>query len=163
GTNSPEAQDLLLRATAAHGDDTEQGMLSTIALLERAIALDPGYAEAHAKRGQYVEIWASTFAHNANQKEQGQLQAIEAARGANGCLGKGLLMLGPPDEALRQYREVPADDYHRIVGEAAIAARAGRREDALTAIPAIERRYADAALYQFAPVYAQVGLVDQGV
>jgi TolB-like protein/Tfp pilus assembly protein PilF len=275
GTNSPEAQDLLLRATAAHGDDSEQGMLGTIALLERAIELDPAYAEAHAKRGQYLEIWASTFAHNVKEKEQGQSQAIQSARRAiaiapqlpsgyaalgavhqdqlqlkrsladferagalpgtdvlallnyalvlsqarrqpealsatdraitldplnpisqeiqswilfygrryeasidaarqalkispgrnraNAFIGNGLLMLGRPDEALRQYREVPADDYHRMVGEAAIAARAGRREDALKAIPAIERRYADAALYQFAEVYAQLGLIDQGV
>jgi tetratricopeptide (TPR) repeat protein len=275
GTDSPEAQDLLLRATAAHGDDSEKGMLDTIALLERAIELDPAYAEAHAKRSQYLEIWASTYAANVEDKERGQSQAIQSARRAiaispqlplgyaalgavhqdqlelkqsladferadalpgadvlallnyalvlsqtrrqtqalstteraitldplnplsqeirswilfygrryaasieaarqalkispdrsraKAFVGNGLLMLGRPDEALREFRKLPADEYHRLVGEAAIAARGGRREDALKAIPAIERRYADAAVYQFAQIYAQLGLVDQGV
>ncbi len=81
---------------------------------------------------------------------------------ARAFVGNGLLMLGRPDEALREFQRLPEGEYHRLVGEAAVAVRRGRREDALKAIPAIERRYADAALYQFAQVYAQLGLVDQG-
>ena len=51
GTNNAEAQDLLLQAMAAPArDDTEKGTLETIALLDRALELDPGYAEAHARK-----------------------------------------------------------------------------------------------------------------
>jgi serine/threonine-protein kinase len=72
-------------------------------------------------------------------------------------------MLGRTEEALREFQKVPADDYHRLVGEAAISARAGQRDEALRAIPALERRYGDSAYYQFAQVYAQTGLIAQGV
>jgi serine/threonine-protein kinase len=276
GTDNAQAQDLLLQATALiGGDDGEKGTLATIALLERAIELDPNYAEAHAQKAQYIELWASQFAPSVADKERSQAQAIESARraiaiaprmslgygalggihqdqlelkralgyferadalpGANvvtlavyglvlgqarrqaealstieramkldplnplapelqsvifvygrrfgdaagaarralrlqpernrsrAFLGNALLMVGRSDEALREFQALPADDYRRIVGEAAIAARARRREDALKAIAAIERRYGDAAYYQFAQVYAQVGLVNEGI
>lgn len=274
GTANPEAQDLLLRAISAPGDNSES-LLAMIAMLDQAISLDPNYAEAHAKKAFFLEIWASTYAASVHEKERGQAQAIasaeraiaidpqlsggyaalgavhqdqlqlkrsladferadslpgtdafallnyalvlsqarrqtealstadraltldplnplsyecqswilfygrryeasiEAARRAlkispdrnraKAFVGNGLLMLGRNDEALREFQKLPADEYHRLVGESAIAARTGRREDALRAIPAIERRYADAAVYQFAQVYAQIGMVDQGM
>ena len=274
GTNNPEAQDLLLRATTAQRDDSESGLLATIALLDQAIELDPNYAEAHGKKAFILEILASTYATSVKAKERRQSQAIESARRAiaiaprlpagyaalgavhqdqlelkrsladfkqadalpgadafallnyalvlsqtrrqaealstagralildpinplaheiqswilfygrrypasieaarqalkiapersraRAFVGNGLLMLGRPDEALREFQRLPEGEYHRLVGEAAVAVRRGRREDALKAIPAIEQRYADAGLYQFAQVYAQLGLVDQG-
>jgi TolB-like protein len=276
GTNNPQAQDLLLQATAARDrDDSEKGTLATIALLQRAIDLDPNYAEAHARKSQYVELWASQFANSVNEKEQGVAQATEAAEraiaiaprmslgyGALGgihqdqlqmkrslldfqradmlpgveiitlsvyavvlsqtrrqrealttieraikldpldpiapelkswmlffgrqyvaaaeaaqralqlepgrlrarsFLGNALFMLGRVEDARRAFQAVPADDYRRLVGEAAIAAHEGRREEALKAIPAIERRYRDAAYYQFAQVYAQAGSIDEAI
>ena len=275
GTKNAQAQDLLLRARAAGGDNTEKGALATIALLGRAIELDPNYAEAYARRAQYFEIWASEYAGNVKEKERGQAQAtvsaqraiaiapemslgyaalggihqdqlemrrslnyfqragalpgpdvfalinyadvlsqarmpsgaqsaierainldplnplsrefqsliffygrqyaqsIEAARRAltmapdrvrsRGFLGNSLLMLRRNDEALSEFQKMPADDYRRLVGQAAIAAHAGRRDEALAAIPAIERRYGDAAYYQYVQIYAQVGLMSQGI
>ena len=275
GTKNAQAQDLLLRARAAGGDNTEKGALATIALLGRAIELDPNYAEAYARRAQYFEIWASEYAGNVKEKERGQAQAtasaqraiaiapemslgyaalggihqdqlemrrslnyfqragalpgpdvfalinyadvlsqarmqsealsaiqraidldplnplsrefqslilfygrqyaqsIEAARRAltmapdrvrsRGFLGNSLLMLHRNDEALSEFQKMPVDDYRRLVGQAAIAAHAGKRDDALAAIPAIERRYGDAAFYQYVQIYAQVGLVSEGI
>jgi predicted Zn-dependent protease len=275
GTNNAVAQDLLLQATSDPGDDSEQALLDKIALFDRAIALDPNYAEAHARKSQFVEFWASTYATSVEEKERGQLTAtqsaqraieiapesalgyaalgaihqdqlqlkrslsdfqradalsganalaklnyglvlsqsrrhaeamsviertigldplnplshdikalvlfyarrfaesIEAARQAlrlapqrnraKGYLGYGLLWLGRADEAQREFQKMPADDYRRLVGEAAIAARAGRGQEALNAITAIERHYGDAAYYQFAQVYAQLGMVSEGV
>jgi serine/threonine-protein kinase len=276
GTNNPQAQDLLLQATAARDrDDSEKGTLATIALLQRAIDLDPNYAEAHARKSQYVELWASQFANSVKEKELGVAQATEAAERAiaiaprmslgygalagihqdqlqmerslldfqradtlpgveiitlsvyamvlsqsrrqgealstiqraitldpldpiaselkswmlffgrqygaaaeaarraldlepgrlraRGFLGNALFMLGRVEDARREFQAMPADDYRRVVGEAAIAARQGRRQDALKAIPAIERRYRDAAYYQFAQVYAQAGSVDEAI
>ena len=275
GTNNAEAQDLLLQAMEAPArDDTEKGTLDTIALLDRALELDPGYAEAHARKAQYLEFWASQFAASVVEKERAQSEAIQSAQrairiaprlslgyGALGAihqdqlqlrrslgdferadalraeivtlanyalvlsqalrqadaqatiqrsirldpfnplahelqswilflgrrfedsaaaarraieiepgrnrattfLGNALLMLGRTDEALREFQRVPADDYHRLVGEAAVRARGGQRGEALKAIPALERRYGDSAYYQFAQVYAQAGLSAQGI
>lgn len=276
GTRSAEAQDFLLKATESRGrDDGEKGTLATIALLDRAIELDPNYAQAYATKSQYVELWASQFATSVAEKERGQSQASQSARraiaiapqmslgyaalggihqdqlelsralddferadslpGANvivlavyalvlsqarrsvyalstmeraikldplnalapelqsqllsngrrfpeaaeaarralrleperlrskAFLGNALLMMGRPDQAQREYQQLPTDDYRRLVGEAAIAARNGRRDEALNAIKAIEQRYDDAAFYQFGQIFAQLGLVDQGV
>ena len=276
GTRSAEAQDFLLKATESRGrDDGEKGTLATIALLDRAIELDPNYAQAYATKSQYVELWASQFATSVAEKERGQSQASQSARqaiaiapqmslgyaalggihqdqlelsralddferadslpGANvvvlavyalvlsqarrsvyalstmeraikldplnalapelqsqllsngrrfpeaaeaarralrleperlrskAFLGNALLMMGRPDQAQREYQQLPTDDYRRLVGEAAIAARNRRRDEALNAIKAIEQRYGDAAFYQFGQIFAQLGLVDQGV
>jgi hypothetical protein len=72
-------------------------------------------------------------------------------------------MLGRPDEAMAEFQKLPGDDYRRFVGEGVIAARAGRKADALASIRAIEKRYGDAANYQYAEVYAQLGMVDAGL
>lgn len=274
GTSNPQAQDLLLQATAARDrDDSEKGTLATIAMLQRAIDLDPNYAEAHARKSQYVELWASQFANSAKEKDLGVAQATEAAERAiaiaprmslgygalagiyqdqlqmkrsllefqradmlpgveiitlsvygmvlsqarrqheglstidraialdpldpiapelkawmllfgrqyeaaggaarralqlepgrlraTAFLGIALFMLGHVEDARRLFQTMPADDYRRLVGEAVIAAREGRRQDALKAIPAIGKRYGDAAFYQFAQIYAQTGLIDE--
>jgi serine/threonine-protein kinase len=274
GTSNPQAQDLLLQATAARDrDDSEKGTLATIALLQRAIDLDPNYAEAHARKSQYVELWASQFANGVKEKDLGVAQATEAAERAiaiaprmslgygalagiyknqlqmkrsllefqradmlpgveiitlsvyamvlsqsrrqrealstieraikldpldpiapefkswmllfgrsyeaavgaarrtlelepgriraTAFLGDALLMQGRIEDARREFKAMPADDYRRQVGEAAIAAHEGRPKDALKAIPAIGERYRDAAYYQFAQVYAQAGLIDE--
>jgi serine/threonine-protein kinase len=275
GTRNAQAQDLLLRARAAGGDNTEKGALATIALFDRAIELDPDYAEAYARRAQFLEIWASEFANSVKEKERGQTRALESARRAitiapemslgyaalggihqdqlemrrslnyfrradalpgpdvfalinyadvlcqarmqgpalstiqraitldplnplsrefqslilfygrqyvesieaarraltmsparvrsRGFLGNSLLMLNRNDEALSEFQKLPADDYRRLVGQATIAARAGRRQEALAAIPVLERRYGDAAYYQYVQIYAQAGLVSKGL
>ena len=56
--------------------------MATIALLQRAIDLDPKYAEAHARKSQYVELWASQFANSVKAKDLGVAQATEAAQRA---------------------------------------------------------------------------------
>jgi hypothetical protein len=58
---------------------------------------------------------------------------------------------------------LPADDYRRLVGEAGIAARRGRKDEALGKIAAVEERYGDAANYQVAEIYAQVGDADRSI
>jgi serine/threonine-protein kinase len=275
GTKNAEAQDFLLQATAIRGDDSDAGMLRRMALLDKAIALDPNYAEALARKGLQQTVWASTFAKTVEDSERGQAEAlasikraiaiaprmalgytalgisytnelemsrslaalqrakalpgadsltlinyanllsrmgrqaeavstieraisldplnplsrmnkalilfyghqyakaIEAARWtlaiapenvrAKGILGWSLLMLGRHGEALQELRKMPTDDYRRLVGESAIAARDGRRDDALQLIQALEKIYGDAALYQYGEMYAQLGLVDRGL
>jgi serine/threonine-protein kinase len=275
GTNNPQAQDLLLQATATEGDDSSAPQLRRIALLQQATRLDPNYAEAFARLGLQQELWASTWASNTAEKDQGEARAkialkraieiapnlalahsglgilyhnqltmrpalaetersvslpgadaaaflnhalilcqmgrqnegestigqainldplnaiaraiqarilfsgrryresIEAARRAllikpentlaKAFTGFDLVMLGRLAEAGAIFASLPADDYRRLVGEAAIAVRSGRKDQALGAISAIQKRYGDAANYQLAEVYAQVSDVDKSI
>ena len=82
---------------------------------------------------------------------------------ARGVIGWDLISLGRMDEALRTFESLPADDYRRIVGEALIAIRSGRKEQALAAITALRGRYGDAAHYQEGEIYAQLGDVDKAI
>ena len=275
GTNNPQAQDYLLRARATEGDDSEEGMRRRVELLEQATRLDPNYAEAHARKGLHQDLWASTFAASAEEKDRAEAQAVQSAQraiaiaptmslghgtlgliysnkllmnkslnelrravelpgveaaslttyafilsqagrqrqaesiieraialdplnptagwlqswllflgrrygasleasrrtlaiapeniGARDIGGWSLLMLGRTNEALGELRKAPVDDYRRLVGEGVIAARSGRKADALVALRRIEDRYGDAANYQYAQIYAQLGMVEQGI
>jgi serine/threonine-protein kinase len=275
GTSNPSAQDYLLQARAAEGDDTDASMRRRVALLEQAIGLDPGYAEAHARKGLVQDLWANSFAASAAEKDRGAAEAIEAAKraiaiapamslghaalgliysnqllmnraleelhraadlpgadsaalttyafvlsqagrqgqaepivaravaldplnaaagwlqswvfffgrrygtsiqagrrtlafapqntGARALIAFSLVMLGRNGEAMHELQKLPADDYRRLVAEGAIAARLGRKTDALAALRSIQRRYGDAANYQYGEIYAQLGMIDEGI
>jgi serine/threonine-protein kinase len=275
GTKNPAAQDYLLRARATEGDDSAVGMQQRVALLEQAIQLDPNYAEAHARKGLYQDLWANSFAKSYVEKDRAEAEAIRSVQraiaiapsmslghgalgliysnqllmnrsleelhkaadlpgadattlttlafvssqagrqreaeilsdqgikldplnptagwlqswifffgrryrtsidasrrtlaiapnniGARSFLAWSLLMLGKTNEAVSELQKVPADNYRRLVGEGVIAARSGRKADALDAIRAIRRNLGDAANYQDAEIYAQLGMTDQAI
>jgi serine/threonine-protein kinase len=275
GTSNPQAQDLLLRATATQGDDGSEPMLRSIALLKQATGLDPNYAEAFARLGLLQEIWSSTYARNTAERDrwegdalrsvkrameiepnlavahsalgviyhnqlkmrrsveqtersvqlpgaqaaaffdhaltlsqvgrqkEGEIaisegvaldplnararavqsrilfygrhypQSIEAGRRAliirpanvlaRAIIGWDLIQLGRMGEASRTLRELPDDDYRRIVGEAVIAIRSGRKDEARGAITALRKRYGDGAYYQEGEIYAQLGDRDKAI
>ena len=275
GTTNPQAQDLLLQATALEGDDSSAGLLRRIALLNEATRIDPNYAEAHARKALYQCVWGSTWAANDAEKNKLMGEALVSARraiaiepalpvgyaslgliysnqlemkAALGALRRSvdlagadvpafsnyglvlsralrqaegetmmeratsldplnaqawaikswvlldgrryresadaarhalsiapkhlrartllawdLLLLGQVDEAQRELQQVPADDYRRLVAEAAIAVRAKRRDDALRSLGPLQKRYGDTARYQEAEIYAQLGDKDQAI
>jgi hypothetical protein len=82
---------------------------------------------------------------------------------AKAVIGWDLIMLGRLNDASREYRSLPADDYRRLVGEAAIEIRSGRKNEAQGKIAAIEKRYGDAANYQVAEIYSQLGETDKAI
>jgi serine/threonine-protein kinase len=275
GTNNPQAQDLLLQATATAGNDDSEAQLHRIALLQQATSLDPNYAQAFAQLGVQQDVWANTYSASAAEKDRIQADAMKAATRAiqiapnlalahsalgviyhdqlamsraveesqrsvalpgadsgaflnnaltlsrvnrqaeadsaiaraisldplnavaravqsrilfngrryadsveagrrallirpenqlaKGVIGWDLVMLGRMDEAAQTFASLPADDYRRLVGEGAMAVRAGRKNEALGKIAAIEKRYADAANYQVAEIYAQLGDTDKAI
>jgi TolB-like protein/tetratricopeptide (TPR) repeat protein len=274
GTSDPQAQDLLLQATASVADDSNDGHLRRIAQLTKATQLDPNYAQAFARLAVENELWASTYARNSAEKDSAEATAIRAARRAielapnlalghsalgviyhnqlamsrafqesqrsvslpgaespiffnhaltlsqigrqseaetmaahaisldplnavaravqarilfygrrypesleagrralliksenslaRSVIGWDLLLLNRLDEARQMFETLPADDYRRIVGVAAIAVRLKRKDEAVAALDAIHKRYGDAANYQIAQIYAQLGDLDKG-
>jgi len=130
-------------------------------IIGRAISFDPLNPTA-----RWLQSWILYFGRQ-------YAASLEAARrtlviapeniGARGFVAWDLLMLGRTKEALGELRKLPADDYRRLVAEGVIAARSGRKAEALAAIRAIRSRYGDAANYQYAQVYAQLGVTDQAI
>jgi serine/threonine-protein kinase len=129
--------------------------------IQRAISLDPINPTA-----RWIQSWILLFGRRYPASLQAARQTLAIAPGnirARSLAGWSLIMLGRTDEALRELQKTPADDYRRLVGEGVIAARSGRKADALGAIRSIGKHYGDAANYQFAEVYAQLGMTDQGI
>jgi TolB-like protein/Tfp pilus assembly protein PilF len=275
GTTNPEAQDLVLQATATNADDSSEGFLRRIALLGQAVQLDPNYADAWSIKGLNQCLWANAWARNSSEKDRVQAQAlesvrraiaiapqmasghsslglvyrnqlamrpslaelqravdlpgadalamfnyalvlaafsrqgqaeavigralsidplnalirmgqswilylgrryeasVEAARGtiaiapenmrARGLLAASLIQLGRYAEAQDELKKMPPEDYRRVVAEITIATRLGRKPDANTAVLALQSRYGDAANYQVAEIYAQVGMINESI
>jgi len=129
--------------------------------IERAISLDPINPTA-----RWIQSWVLLFGRRYPASLEAARQTLAIAPGnirARTLAGWSLIMLGRMDEALRELKKTPADDYRRLVGEGIIAARSGQKADALGAIRAIEKHYGDAANYQYAEVYAQLGMTDEGI
>jgi serine/threonine-protein kinase len=274
GTRNAQAQDLLLRAEETRRrDDSEASFRSALSLLDQAIALDPSYAQAHARKAFVLTYLASVHALSAEQaRREGelasqsarraidiaprlamahaslanvlrdQLQMGEALRESKSAFALGgvdaltlnnytmllsqsgqaeeaqamarrtvevdplnpvsfevqavvlyysrryqgavaaarrslqmapdrvrprafiahsLLALGQSAPAMNEYARIPAGDYRRLLGEAVLAARSGRRADAEKSLASMQQRYGDAANYQYGQIYSQLGLVDR--
>ena len=82
GTTNPQAQDLLLQATATQGDDDSDAMLRSIALLKQATRVDGEYGEAFARLGLLQEIWSSTYARNTAERDRWEGDALRSVRRA---------------------------------------------------------------------------------
>jgi serine/threonine-protein kinase len=272
GTRNAEAQDLVLRAQQIRRDDSETSFRSALSFLDQAIALDPNYAEAHARKAFVLTYLASVHALSAQQaRREGEfalqsarraiaiaprlalahaalanifrdqlqmglaLQEVERAYALRGTdpltvhnytlllsqtgrhaqaqtmaertldvdplnpvsfevqavtlfycrryeeavaaarqglrlapdrlrtrafLGHSLLQLNQAKAATSEYARLPTGDYRRLLGEAVIAARTGRRADAERTLNGMKERYGDSANYQYGEVYAQLGLID---
>jgi len=273
GTNNPEAQDLLLQVDRDRDSDSQAGVERRLALLDAALAIDPNYAEAYARKAFLLMIKAGTYTLTAEDANRGHSEALAssdraiaiaprmalgyAVRGnvlwqqlklksalanahraialpgtnvealgvfsrlssrmgrsaaalqaadklisldplnpgsheakatvlyyarqyaasqasarrsleiapggerVRAFLGYALLEDGKLKEASAEFRKLEPASYRRLLGQAVIAARAGQRSVALDNLQAMKRRYGDAALFQYAEIYAQLGLVDE--
>lgn len=82
GTQSPAAQDLFFQARPERLDDSEAGLQQALALLNAAIALDPNFAEAHARKATLLMVLAGTYALSAAEAQRGYAQALASANRA---------------------------------------------------------------------------------
>lgn len=273
GTKNAAAQDLLLKTSLARVANSQSGLLHALALVDAAIALDPNYAEAHARRSFVMAAYAGTYARNVGEYRSrladakasarraisieprlaagyaslgaiyqneldlrgalvelrralaqpgsdvstlrayswllGQIgrfdealrtieaaskldpldpesvqvhlsllnmarryiEAVKFARGAlrmmpgrsgfHTSLGNALLMLGRYAEARREYLAAPADNVHRMIGLASLAAREGDHPAAERLRQDLVRAYGEIAHYQYAQIDSQLGNKDR--
>jgi tetratricopeptide (TPR) repeat protein len=130
-------------------------------IIDRAISLDPLNALP-----RMIKAWILYLGRRYPAAIDSARQALAIAPKnlrAKGLAAGSLLMLHRTDEAVRELKTMPADDYRRLVMEATIAARSGRTAEALGAVQAMQKRYGDAANYQYAQVYAQLGMTDKAI
>ena len=76
-------------------------------------------------------------------------------------LGATLLEMGKFDDALAQFRQLPADYLFRLVGESILYARQGNRAASEAALKRAQVLNGDSAHYQYADVHAQRGEIDE--
>lgn len=81
GTASPAAQDLVLKANAVSTSQSGPDIREAVDLLNSAIAIDPYYAEAYARRSLFVSFIGGNFARNGAEVNALQERAeIDARR-----------------------------------------------------------------------------------
>ena len=82
GTKNAEAQDLVLQAEKIRLDDSESSFRNALSILDQAIALDPDYAEAHARKAFVLTRLAYTHAITKEQASREGDLAVRSARRA---------------------------------------------------------------------------------
>jgi len=131
------------------------------AMLDRATNLDPLNPQTWA-----LKSWSLLDSRRYEQSAEAARRALTIAPRhlrARTLLAWNLILLNRVDEAKRELSPVPADDYRRLVAEAAIAVRSNRKSDALALIPALRKRYGTTATYQEAQIAAQLGDSDRAI
>ena len=147
GTKNAQAQDLLLQATALEGDDSSDGLLRRIALLEGAAQIDRNYAEAYARKATYQAVWASTWAKDNAEKDQQMKAALGSARRAiaiepqlpSGHAALALIFSNGLEmksalEAGRRSAELSSADPRALANYALILSRTNRQAEALATV-----------------------------
>jgi serine/threonine-protein kinase len=82
GTDNPQANDLILRASPDFLPDGEAGLRRGIALADAAIALDPNYANAYAVKALLQNFIAGQYAPSSAEAQAGMEQAAATAQRA---------------------------------------------------------------------------------
>ena len=82
GTRNAEARDLVLRSIEARRDDSEPSLRRALSLVDEAIALDPTYAEAEARRALILIYLASVHAQSADGARREAQLALQSAHRA---------------------------------------------------------------------------------
>lgn len=125
------------------------------------ITLDPLNPQAHAYQG--ISLFNARRYPEAVASLRRSLQIAPNNDRARAFLGYALSAQSKPVEADAEYRKLAVDDYRRMVGQAIIAARAGRRSEALDILRKMQRLQGDADLFQYAEIYAQLGMPDEAL
>lgn len=145
GTDIAAAQDLLLKALPGAIPNSEAGLLRALSLIEAAIALDPRYAEAYARKAFALNFYSGIYAHNAADAHARQAEAIAAAKqslaiqphlalgyAALGGIYQNQLNLGAAAQAFKQALAQPGTDVRALASYSTLLSQFRRSEEALT-------------------------------
>ncbi|MFL6735567.1 MAG: TIR domain-containing protein [Sphingomonas sp.] len=98
-------------------------------------------------------------------------EAIQAARKSlelapsrewpHQLIANALILMSRPNEAQTELKSVPADDLYRLASEGIMAARSGDTSAVERIVSQIHKGSGDAAMYQYAQVYAQSRQLDR--
>lgn len=131
----------------------------SLAAADQAITLDPLNNDSYNQR-LYALVYARRYAdvvRGAEELEQSSTRKLTEPALVGNCL----VLLGKYDGARSFYAKQAPDFWSRITGEAFILARTGDRAGALRKIETLQQGYRDAASYQYAEIYAQLGDKDR--
>ena len=82
GTDNPAAHDLVLQVEHDRDADNQAGVERKLTLVNAALALDPNYAEAYARKAVLLSVQAGTYAATAEAARRGQAEALATANRA---------------------------------------------------------------------------------
>ncbi len=147
GTKNASAQDLLMKARPGVNEDSEAGVRFALSLIDAAIALDPAYAEAHARKAMALNFYSGVYAHNAADAHARQSEAISAAEravaieprlplgyAALGSIYLNQLNLRDANEMLQRAQTLSDKDVRVMANYASLLSQMGRTADALRVI-----------------------------
>ena len=130
-------------------------MAESMRLAEKTVELDPLNPDSHENRvGALFD--ARRFAEAYSYAEEIKRKSPELMQ-ATTLLGDCLVMLGRYREAQEQFALAKPDRFERLTGEAILMARTGNRDGADRILQRMEQLFGDAASYQYAEIYAQLG------
>jgi serine/threonine-protein kinase len=152
GTRNAAAQDLMLKASPANTADSEAGLAHALALMDAAIALDPNYAEAYARKGFAMAGYAGTYARTPTEYLARLREAKTAAQRAIaieprlasghaslGAVYRNELNMKAALAELQRAIALPGVNARTLDVYAALLNQIGRPDDALRATEAGER------------------------
>ena len=127
----------------------------SLATADQAITLDPLNNDSYNQR-LYALGYARRYAEvvrGAEELEQSAARKLTEPALVGNCL----VLLGKYDQAQSYYAKQAPDFWSRLTGEAFILARTRDRAGALRKVETLQHGYRDAASYQYAQIYAQLG------
>lgn len=152
GTTSAAAQDLLLKAAPSRNADSEAGLLHSLSLLDAAIALDPNYADAYARKALATAGYAGTYVRNPTDYLARLAEATAAARraitieprlaaghAALGAIYRNQLNMKAALAELQRAIAQPGVDARTLGVYGSLLNQIGRHNEALATIEAAER------------------------
>jgi TolB-like protein/Tfp pilus assembly protein PilF len=128
-------------------------------LADRLIELDPLTPSSYSVRSLVlIDLRQYAEAIRAAQKS---LQLAPKREWPHQLIGDSLILMKRPDEARAEYRYVTPDDLFRLRSEAIIAAQAGDIKAVERIVMQMRTLFADAAMFQYAQIYAQAKQLDR--
>ena len=131
-----------------------------IAAAEKAVELDPIAPQAHTTLSS--ALFSARRYEEAAAAARRAIAIAPSRPSVHGALGFSLLLQGQPDEALAEF-EKESVEWQRMTGRALVFA--GRKESDLARaeLAAMQRKYADAASYQYAEICTALGDHDEAM